>query len=121
LQRLGELATVRMLMGRALELDEAWERGAIHEAMIALDGMSRLLGGSATRARRHFERAEALSEGQSAFAYVTMASSVAVRRRTAASSIGCFAPRSPSMSRGTRRSGMPISSRRPARVSCCHR
>jgi hypothetical protein len=35
-----------------------------------------LLGGSAARATKHFERAVELSQGQSAFAYVSMASSV---------------------------------------------
>lgn len=77
LLRVGELATVRLLLGRALELDEDWEQGALHEAMIALDGLPWLAGGSAARARSHFERAVALSGGQSAFAYVTMATSVA--------------------------------------------
>lgn len=81
LMRLPELVTVRRVFNRALELDEAWERGAIHEALIAFDGMPALLGGSAERATRHFDRAVALSEGQSAFAYVTMASSVSVPAR----------------------------------------
>ena len=77
LQRMGELVTVRAVLGRALVLDEAWERGAIHEAMIALDGLPPLLGGSAARAREHFDRAVELSKGVSALAYVTMAASVA--------------------------------------------
>ncbi|HET7218374.1 MAG TPA: TRAP transporter TatT component family protein [Vicinamibacterales bacterium] len=81
LMRLPELVTVRLVLNRALELDESWERGAIHEALIAFDGMPALLGGSVERATRHFERAVALSEGQSAFAYVTMASSVSVPAR----------------------------------------
>jgi hypothetical protein len=45
--------------------------------MIALDGLPFLLGGSAQRARAHFDRALALSHGASAFGYVTMAASVA--------------------------------------------
>jgi TRAP transporter TatT component family protein len=73
LTRLTELVAVRTLLGRVLELDEAWELGAVHEAFIALDGLPPLLGGSASRAREHFERAVALSGGQSALAYVTMA------------------------------------------------
>jgi predicted anti-sigma-YlaC factor YlaD len=81
LMRLPELVTVRLVFDRALELDEAWERGAIHEALIVFDGMPVLLGGSVERATRHFERAVALSKGQSAFAYVTMASSVSVPAR----------------------------------------
>ena len=77
LPRLQELAAVRAMLTRALELDETWEGGAIHEAMIALDGLPALVGGSAERARAHFARAVELSKGDSAFAYVTMAASVA--------------------------------------------
>jgi tetratricopeptide (TPR) repeat protein len=77
LVRLAELGAVRALLTRALELDEAWERGAIHEALIALDGLPFLLGGNAARARAHFERAVALAKGESAFAYVAMAVCVA--------------------------------------------
>lgn len=81
LLRIGELAAVRALFERALALDESWAMGTIHEAMIALDGLPALLGGSRARARTHFERAVALSGGQSAFAYVTLASSVAAPAR----------------------------------------
>jgi len=81
LLRLPELVTVRVILDRALALDERWERGAIHEAFIALDGLPGLLGGSADRARQHFDRAIELSGGQSAFAYVTMASSIAAPAR----------------------------------------
>ena len=81
LERLAELALVRALLTRALELDEAWGDGTIHEAMIAIEGLPRLLGGSPARARQHFERATALSQGESATAYVTFAASVAVPAR----------------------------------------
>jgi predicted anti-sigma-YlaC factor YlaD len=45
--------------------------------MIAVESLPALLGGSPARARQHFDRAVALSNGQSAFAYVTMATGVA--------------------------------------------
>lgn len=77
LARIGELATVRALLTRALQLDEGWEGGTIHEAMIALESLPVLLGGSAARAREHFNRAVALSNGESAFAYVALATGVA--------------------------------------------
>ncbi len=73
LKRIGELVAVRALLGRAKTLDEAWQHGAIHEALIAVDGLPRLLGGSPEAARADFNRAIELSEGQSVFAYVTMA------------------------------------------------
>jgi hypothetical protein len=77
LARIAEVATVRALFARALELDETWEAGAIHEAMIAVESLPMLLGGSPVRAKEHFDRAVTLSDGQSAFAYVTMATGVA--------------------------------------------
>src|SRR6478672_55936 len=77
LPRIGELATVRALLTRALQLDETWEGGTIHEAMIATESLPVLLGGSAARARDHFNRAVALSNGESAFAYVALATGVA--------------------------------------------
>jgi predicted anti-sigma-YlaC factor YlaD len=76
LARIGDLGMVRALLGRAVALDESWQGGAIHEAMIAVEGVPALLGGSPERARAHFDRAVSLSNGTSAFAYVTMASSV---------------------------------------------
>ena len=77
LARLGELTAIRALLMRARELDEGWEAGAIHEALIAVDGLPLLLGGNSARARAHFDRAVTLSQGESAFTYVTMAVSVA--------------------------------------------
>jgi predicted anti-sigma-YlaC factor YlaD len=76
LPRLGEVATIRALLTRALSLDEGWGIGTIHEAMIAVEGLPAAVGGSPQRAREHFDRAVALSGGHSAFAYVTLASSV---------------------------------------------
>jgi TRAP transporter TatT component family protein len=78
MQRFPELFIVRALLDRALELDETWERGALHEAMIAVDGLPALVGGSPERARKHFDRAVELSGGLSAFAYLTLASSVSL-------------------------------------------
>ncbi len=75
--RIGEIPALRAVLERALELDASWEAGAVHEAMIALEGLPPMLGGSPARARRHFEKAVELSAGQSAFAYVAMATSVA--------------------------------------------
>ena len=84
LTRIAELSTVRALFARALQLDESWEAGAIHEAMIAVESLPALLGGSPARAREHFDRAVALSDGDSAFAYVTMATGVAQPARNRA-------------------------------------
>ena len=67
------------MLSRALELDEGWHYGALHEAFITLDALPLLLGGNAARARAHFDRAVAIANGKSAFAYVSMAENVALR------------------------------------------
>lgn len=72
----GDLPTVRALFRRALQLDESFQRGALHEAMISLESVPEAMGGSPERARRHFERAVALSGGTSAGPYLTYARSV---------------------------------------------
>jgi hypothetical protein len=79
LVRISELAVVRALFERALALDASWDGGAIHEAMIAIEGLPALAGGSPERAKRHFDRAVELSGGASAVPYVTLAASVSVR------------------------------------------
>jgi hypothetical protein len=71
--RIGELVAVRTLLERAKTLDEAWQQGAIHEALIAIDGLPRLVGGSRAAARADFNRAIELSQGRSVFAYLAMA------------------------------------------------
>lgn len=78
LPRLVEILLVRAILSRALELDEGWEHGWLHEAMIALDSLPEVIGGSRDSARKHFNRAVELSAGQSAFAYVTLASTVSL-------------------------------------------
>ena len=76
LMRVSELATVRALLYRARTLNDSWERGAIYEALITLDGLSPLLGGSSARARADFDKAMELSDKQSVFAYVALASTL---------------------------------------------
>jgi predicted anti-sigma-YlaC factor YlaD len=73
-----DLPVVRELLARALELDEDYERGAIHAALITLEALPPELGGSPERAREHFERAVALSDGLDAAPYVTFAAGVSV-------------------------------------------
>ena len=73
LSRLAEVAAVRALLRRAKELNEAWDGGAIYEALIPFDGLPPLLGGSPAAARADFDRAVELSGGKSVFAYLAMA------------------------------------------------
>ncbi len=76
LMRVGELASVRAMLNRAKALNEGWEQGAIHEALIGLDGLPPMLGGSPAAARADFDRAMTLSNNKSVFAYVALASTV---------------------------------------------
>lgn len=71
-----DFPTVRALIDRALALDEAWNRGAIHEALITIESIE-TLGGSPNKAREHFRRAVALQGGQSPGPYVALATGVA--------------------------------------------
>jgi tetratricopeptide (TPR) repeat protein len=73
-----DLPSVRAVAERALALDEAWGKGAVHELMISLDSLPETLGGSPARAREHFDRAVALQQGLSASPYVTLALGVSV-------------------------------------------
>ena len=75
---LADLGAVRALMERGLKLDETYDGGAFHEAMILLDALPKDMGGSPESARRHFERAVTLSQGRKASPYVTLAQSISV-------------------------------------------
>lgn len=72
------LPAVRALIERGVALDEGFEGGAFHEALIILDALPPALGGSPERARQHFLRAVELSHGTHASPYLTMAQSVSV-------------------------------------------
>ncbi len=77
---LADLPAVESLIRRALDLDEGFDRGAIHEFLLAYEGSrSEAMGGSIERARRHFERAMTLSQGLRAAPLVGLAETVSVR------------------------------------------
>jgi predicted anti-sigma-YlaC factor YlaD len=66
------------LMRRALELDEAYERGSVHDFFISYEGGRRSVGGSVDEARAHLQRALALSGGHRAWPLVSFAETVSV-------------------------------------------
>lgn len=79
-EMLADLPRCEALMRRVLVLQEDFDNGAIHEFFIAFEGgRSDAMGGSADRARRHFERAMQLSRGRKVSPLVTLAESVSVR------------------------------------------
>lgn len=67
---------VRALTERAIELDESWSRGALHEIMISLESQDAAMGGSEERARKHFARAVALQQGLAPGPYISLAMGV---------------------------------------------
>jgi predicted anti-sigma-YlaC factor YlaD len=69
-----DLPTVRVLADRAIMLDEAWDKGTLHELFIALDSLPEVLGGNPARAKEHFARAVELRDGRSPTPYVSLAS-----------------------------------------------
>lgn len=73
-----DVDAVRALLRRALELDESYAEGALHEALISVEGLPRAMGGSPERARAHYERALALSGGRRSSLHVKLAENVSV-------------------------------------------
>ena len=73
-----DLAVVEAMMRRALELDEAWDLGALHDFFLAYEGSRASVGGSLEKAREHFDRAMALAHGRRVGPLVSLAETVAV-------------------------------------------
>ncbi len=75
---IGELPLAAACLQRALELDEDWDRGAIHDVMISLEPSLPMPGG-VQRAEEHFDRAVELSGGVKASPYVSLATSICIK------------------------------------------
>jgi predicted anti-sigma-YlaC factor YlaD len=73
-----DIAVVKALIERGLALDETYEHGALHAAMIVMESLPPAMGGSPQRAHDHFKRAVELSGGLTPVPYVTLAQSVSV-------------------------------------------
>ena len=71
-----DFPVVRALVERGLELEETWDKGSLHELMLALDAQGPIYGGSEESARKHFARAIELRQGLSAGPYVSLAEGV---------------------------------------------
>jgi hypothetical protein len=80
---LARLPEVRALLGRALELDESWGAGALHEFEVTLAGSVPGVLDVAS-ITRHFDRAVELSRGRSADAYLAYAEAVSIPQQNAA-------------------------------------
>jgi predicted anti-sigma-YlaC factor YlaD len=73
---------VEALVDRALELDEAFDEGAIHSFLISYEPVRQgAQGDPLERARKHFDRAMALSGGFQAGPLVSLAESVSIAKQ----------------------------------------
>ena len=82
---LADLPVVEALARRALALDEAYDRGAIHVFLISYEmGRAGMRPGATRRARGHFERAVDLTSGRQAAPFVAYAEAVCVAERNRA-------------------------------------
>lgn len=70
---------VEAMVARAIELDEDWDHGALHDFLVVLESESP--SGDLDEAEAHFRRALELNEGHRAGTYVSMAENVCVKRQ----------------------------------------
>jgi len=75
LELVGDVPLIASLLDRALQLDEAYEKGALHEFAITFDP-ARPEGTTLQKQRQHFERARQLAKGEMISYLVTYAQAV---------------------------------------------
>ena len=75
LELVGDVPLIASLLDRALQLDEAFDQGALHEFAIAFDP-ARPEGPTPQKQRQHFERARQLAQGEKISYLVTYAQAV---------------------------------------------
>lgn len=77
-----DLPLVKTMVQRALEIDEDWEMGALHDFMVVLE--TYLPDGDLERAEQHHLRALELTGGNRVGTHVSYAENIAVRRQDGA-------------------------------------
>lgn len=79
-EMIARVPEVQALLNRALELDEAWEEGTLHEFRLVLTGALPFVSGSAMQeVKAAYHRALELSGGKRASLYVSYAETVSVK------------------------------------------
>jgi len=76
---LARLPEVEAFLERALELDESWDGGSLHEFQVIFAATRPGAAPDPSRLKKHFERALELSRGERASVYVAYAEAVSVR------------------------------------------
>lgn len=75
MEAIGELPVAAAMLQRAIELDPAWDKGALHDMMILLEPSLPMPGGL-ERAREHYALVDAAAGGTRASHHVSLATSV---------------------------------------------
>jgi len=73
--------SIEKMMTRALELNESWDLGALHDFFISWEAGHASAGGSMAKARQHYLRSRELSAGKRVSPLVTYAESVLVSQQ----------------------------------------
>ena len=82
LKLVGRLPEVEALLGKALELDEVWNDGAIHEFFLVYQGgREAAAGGALTQAQKHFDRVLTLTGNQKLAPLLSWAETVCVQKQ----------------------------------------
>ncbi len=81
---LARLPEVEALIHRALELDESWEGGSLHEFQLIFAATRPGTAPDPAAIKKHFDRALELSGGEKASVYVAYAEAVSVRNQNRA-------------------------------------
>ena len=78
----GDLPSVTAIMEKALELDQEWEKGFLHEFFIIFDASrTEAAGGGVAKAEEHFKRAMELNGGRSMSPLVSVAESICIKQQ----------------------------------------
>jgi len=77
----GDQLIVEALIDRAFALDPDFDSGAIHEFLISYELARQASGDPVARARTHFDRQLALTNGQQAGLFVSFAEAVSVQKQ----------------------------------------
>lgn len=79
---IGDLPTVESIARRAIELDEVYDEGAMHELFVSLaSSLSKEQGGGPERAKQHMDRAVQLSGGRKLGVLLSYAEGVLVAQQ----------------------------------------
>ena len=77
-----DLPVVATLLERCLELDESWNKGAVHEVFIHFDASrTEAEGGGLSKAEEHYNRAMELNEGHSVSPHLAFAEAICIKQQ----------------------------------------